>query len=63
MLQALLRSLQEHQAQVGPTLAAVLAAGRLLALTLGLRTFLDASTSDGAGMEHFLDLFQSPIGL
>ena len=63
MLQALLLSLQEHQAQVGSTLAAVLAAERFLALTLGLTTFLDASMCGGAGMEHFLGLLQGPIGL
>lgn len=61
VLQALLLSLQEHQAQVGSTLAAVLAAGRSLSLTLGLRTFLDASVSGGADMEHFLGCLQSPL--
>lgn len=63
MLHALLLSLQEHQAQVGSTLAAVLAAGRFLALTLGLRIFLDASMTEGADMEHFLGLLQGPSGL
>lgn len=63
VLQALLLSLQEHQAQVGSTLAAVLAAGRFLALTVQLRTILDASVSEGTGMEHFLGLLQGPIGL
>lgn len=61
MLQALLLSPREHQAQVGTTLAAVLAAGRFLTFTLGSNTFLDASTSEGAKMEHFLGLIQSPI--
>lgn len=62
MLQALLLSLQEHQAQVGSSLAAVLAAGRSLSLTLGLRTFLDASVSEGADMEYFLGCLQDPLG-
>lgn len=62
MPQALLLSLQEHQAQVGSTLAAVLAAGRSLSLTLGLRTFLDASVSEEADTQHYPGCLQDPLG-
>lgn len=47
---------------MGSTLAAVLAAGNSLCLTLGLRTFLDASVSEGVDIEHFLGCLQGPFG-